>query len=93
MREKIDCFLPCDDCSVLEHTLDILRGNNTIQHIHLLVTADFAKSHQVPKDCTFVETDGLLSTQTIRNIDRYARCRIHPIESEDHSLRAGSLCP
>lgn len=72
MREKIDCFLPCDDCSVLEHTLDILRGNNTIQHIHLLVTADFAKSHQVPKDCTFVETDGLLSTQTIRNIDRYA---------------------
>ena len=38
MREKIDCFLPCDDLEAAEHTVKQLRGNKTIQHIFLLVT-------------------------------------------------------
>lgn len=69
MREKIDLFLPCeyiDDAQ--NNALSVLHEYKTVQHIHFLVSADFAAHHQVPEGCTFVITDRLESSNTIVSI-------------------------
>ena len=43
MREKIDCFLPCDSIQIIEDTINQLRESKTVQHINLLVTEEFAR--------------------------------------------------
>ena len=70
MRERIDCFLPCDDISVIDDMLDVLRQDKTIHHIHLLVSEKFSQEHEVPHDCSFVVVDSLLSTQSILAIEQ-----------------------
>ena len=68
MREKIDLFLPCEDLEVAQKALTELRDNKTVQHINLLVCADFAAHHQVPNGCTFVVIDRLESSNTVSSI-------------------------
>ena len=50
MREKIDLFLPCEYIDDAQNALSVLHEYKTVQHIHFLVSADFAAHHQVPKD-------------------------------------------
>ncbi len=71
MRERIDCFLPCDNVAVVEQTLAQLRDNKTVQHINLLVTKEFAEANTNPENTTFVETDGLLSSVAIQQMAAY----------------------
>ena len=66
MRQRIDCFLPCDDVATWQSTLSELRDNKTVQHIYLLVTSAFAASHEAPENTSFVETDALLSSATMQ---------------------------
>ena len=68
MREKIDLFLPCEDLMVAQEALTELHDNKTVQHINLLVSADFAASHQVPDGCTFIVVDRLESSNTVSSI-------------------------
>ena len=68
MRQKIDLFLPCEDLDVAQEALLELHDNKTVQHINLLVSADFAASHQVPDGCTFIVVDRLESSNTVRSI-------------------------
>lgn len=68
MRQKIDLFLPCEDLDVAKEALLELHDNKTVQHINLLVSADFAASHQVPDGCTFIVVDRLESSNTVRSI-------------------------
>ena len=68
MREKIDLFLPCEDLEVAKEALLELHDNKTVQHINLLVKADFATHHQVPEGCTFIVIDRLESSNTITSI-------------------------
>lgn len=68
MREKIDLFLPCEYIDDAQNTLSVLHEYKTVQHIHFLVSADFAAHHQVPEGCTFVITDRLESSNTIVSI-------------------------
>ncbi len=68
MREKIDLFLPCEDAKMAQEALCELRDNKTIQHIYLLVNADFAARHQVPEGCAFVVIDRLESSNTVASI-------------------------
>lgn len=68
MRQKIDLFLPCEDLDVAQEALLELLDNKTVQHINLLVSADFAASHQVPDGCTFIVVDRLESSNTVRSI-------------------------
>ena len=68
MREKIDLFLPCEDIEVAQSALQVLHDNKTVQHINLLVSADFAAHHQVPDGCTFVVIDRLESSNTVESI-------------------------
>lgn len=65
MREKIDLFLPCEYIDDAQNALSVLHEYKTVQHIHFLVSADFAAHHQVPEGCTFVITDRLESSNTI----------------------------
>lgn len=68
MREKIDLFLPCEHIDDALNALSVLHEYKTVQHIHFLVSADFAAHHQVPEGCTFVITDRLESSNTIVSI-------------------------
>lgn len=68
MREKIDLFLPCEYIDDAQNALSVLHEYKTVQHIHFLVSADFAAHHQVPDGCTFVITDRLESSNTIVSI-------------------------
>ena len=68
MREKIDLFLPCECIDDAQKALSVLHEYKTVQHIHFLVSADFAAHHQVPEGCTFVITDRLESSNTIVSI-------------------------
>lgn len=70
MREMIDCFLPCDDLSVLEKTLDDLRKSQTIQHINLLVSKDFVRKNPSVEDCHLIEVENLSSMQTMLLIEK-----------------------
>ena len=68
MREKIDLFLPCEYIDDAQNALSVLHEYKTVQHIHFLVSADFAAHHQVLEGCTFVITDRLESSNTIVSI-------------------------
>ena len=68
MREKIDLFLPCEYIGDAQNALSVLHEYKTVQHIHFLVSADFAAHHQVPEGCTFVITDRLESSNTLVSI-------------------------
>lgn len=68
MREKIDLFLPCEYIDDAQNALSVLHEYKAVQHIHFLVSADFAAHHQVPEGCTFVITDRLESSNTIVSI-------------------------
>ena len=68
MRQKIDLFLPCEDLDVAQEALLELHDNKTVQHINLLVSADFAASHQVPDGCTFIVVDRLESSNNVSSI-------------------------
>ena len=68
MRQKIDLFLPCEDLDVAKEALLELHDNKTVQHVNLLVSADFAASHQVPDGCTFIVVDRLESSNTVSSI-------------------------
>lgn len=68
MREKIDLFLPCEYIDDAQNALSVLHEYKTVQHIHFLVSADFAAHHQMPEGCTFVITDRLESSNTIVSI-------------------------
>lgn len=68
MREKIDLFLPCEYIDDAQNALSVLHEYKTVQHIHFLMSADFAAHHQVPEGCTFVITDRLESSNTIVSI-------------------------
>ena len=68
MREKIDLFLPCEYIGDAQNALSVLHEYKTVQHIHFLVSADFAAHHQVPEGCTFVITDRLESSNTLASI-------------------------
>lgn len=68
MREKIDLFLPCEYIDDAQNALSVLHEYKTVQHIHFLVSADFAAHHQVPEGCTSVITDRLESSNTIVSI-------------------------
>lgn len=60
--------MPCEYIDDAQKALSVLHEYKTVQHIHFLVSADFAAHHQVPEGCTFVITDRLESSNTIVSI-------------------------
>lgn len=68
MREKIDCFLACDNVSDVESTVAELRDSKTVRHIYLLVPEDM----EVPECCSAVVVDGVASTNAVIAIAEHA---------------------
>lgn len=67
MREKIDCFLPCNDFEDLRATIGQLAADKTIQHIHLLA-GTAADTATVPEDIDIITTDKPFATKTMCDI-------------------------
>lgn len=61
----VDCFLPCENLSVVEPILRQMRQSKAIQHIFLLVSEAFAAAHEEPDHCSFVVVEQLLSSATM----------------------------
>ena len=90
MREKIDCFLPCDDLEAAQHTVKQLRGNKTIQHIFLLVTELLsAEDSKRFKDCQQILVDNLSSSNTMMSIAENASAEYALLQTKPRQLLLG----
>ena len=90
MREKIDCFLPCDDLEAAQHTVKQLRGNKTIQHIFLLVTELLsAEDSKRFKDCQQILVDNLSSSNTMMSIAENANAEYALLQTKPRQLLLG----
>ena len=91
MREKIDLFLPCDDLQEARLTTIDLHEDKTVQHINLLVSADFAAQHPVPEGCTFIAVDRLESSNTVESIAENTDADYVLICTKNTDIRWGNL--
>ena len=69
MREKIDCFLPCEDLSVTKEIVSQLRDSKTVQHIFLLVS----EVGETVSDCRQLCVSSLTSSNTLMTIAENAK--------------------
>ena len=85
MREKIDCFLPCNDLESARNVVAQIKGSKTIQHICLLVNEDLGELDGALCDCEQIVVNDLTSSATIAAIAEnakadYALLQIRPRE-------------
>ena len=73
MREKIDCFLPCNDLETACDVVAQIKGSKTIQHICLLVNKPFEANDDILKDCEQIVVSDLTSSNTIAAIAEHAK--------------------
>lgn len=64
MRDKIDCFLLCENVGDVEATVAELRDSKTVRHIHLLVP----ECIEAPECCSIVVVDEATSTNAMMSI-------------------------
>ena len=69
MREKIDCFLPCDDLAVARQTIAQLRDSRTVQNIFVLVSSELSHT----SDARQLKVTGLTSSNTLMKIAENAK--------------------
>ena len=69
MREKIDCFIPCEDLSVAKEIVSQLRDSKTVQHIFLLVS----EVGETVSDCRQLCVSSLTSSNTLMTIAENAK--------------------
>ena len=69
MREKIDCFLPCDDPEVARQTIAQLRGSRTVQNIFLMVSTEIPPV----SDARQLKVTGLTGSSTLMQIAENAK--------------------
>ena len=72
MRERTDCFLPCNDVKVLEPLISQLQGDKTVRHIYLLSSPGTMQDTSLPAGCRLLEADALLSSATMQAIADHA---------------------
>ena len=101
MREKIDCFLPCNDLESARNVVAQIKGSKTIQHIYLLVNENLGELDGALCDCEQIVVNDLTSSATIAAIAEnakadYALLQIRPREIQmakgtlDRMLRIAS---
>ena len=72
MRERIDCFLPCNDLEAVGPMVEALRQNKDVRKIFLLVEPDFEKHAAAAEGCQTLVVGDLLSTETMRLVSTTA---------------------
>ena len=101
MREKIDCFLPCNDLESARNVVAQIKGSKTIQHIYLLVNESLGELDGALCDCQQIVVNDLTSSATLMAIAEnakadYALLQIRPREIQmakgtlDRMLRIAS---
>ena len=90
MREKIDCFLPCNDPLGVARTVAQLRGSKTIQKIYLLTSGPLsaADSDALGK-CLPLTVDNLTSSNTLMTIAENAKADYVLLQTKPVSLELG----
>ena len=90
MREKIDCFLPCDDPKTALHTVRQLRASKTIQHIFLLVGQPLSPEEAKPfSDCRQITVGRLSSSNTLMSIAENAKADYVLLQTQPRKLMMG----
>ena len=90
MREKIDCFLPCDDLKTALHTVRQLRVSKTIQHIFLLVSQQFSEEEAADfSDCHQIVVGNLSSSNTLMSIAENAKADYALLQTQPRQLLMG----
>ena len=85
MREKIDCFLPCDDLSLAQQTINQLRNSRTVQNIYLLVNSPLDEI----KDAHQITVDNLTSSNTLMRMAENAKADYVLIMTKQASITLG----
>ena len=85
MREKIDCFLPCDDLSLAQQTINQLRNSRTVQNIYLLVNSPLDEI----KDARQITVDNLTSSNTLMRMAENAKADYVLIMTKQASITLG----
>ena len=88
MREKIDCFLPCDDRTGAIKTVAQLRASKTVQHIFLLTSAPQPTDESL-KDCQQLTVDNLTSSNTLMTIAENAKADYVLLQTKPTRLELG----
>ena len=73
MREKIDCFLPCNDLETARQLVAQIKGSKTIQHICLLVNQPLEATDEALSDCEQIVVNDLTSSTTLQAISEHAK--------------------
>ena len=68
MREKIQCFLPCNSLTEAEQNIAQLLGDKTIGSVTLLVNDEAMLGEQLPARCKMLKVEGLTSSETIKRM-------------------------
>ena len=90
MREKIDCFLPCNDPKVTLHTVRQLRVSKTIQHIFLLVSETLsAEETKNFADCHQIVVGNLSSSNTLMSIAENSQADYVLLQTQPRQLQMG----
>ena len=90
MREKIDCFLPCDDLKTALNTVRQLRPSKTIQHIFLLVSQNLSDEEAADfSDCHQIVVGNLSSSNTLMSIAENAKADYVLLQTQPRQLQMG----
>ncbi len=73
MREKIDCFLPCNNLETARDIVAQIKGSKTIQHICLLVNQPIEHTDDALNDCKQIVVNNLTSSNTLTDIAEMAK--------------------
>ena len=85
MREKIDCFIPCNDQLLAQQTIAQLRNSRTVQNIFLMVSTPLEDI----KDAYQITVDNLTSSNTLMRIAENAQADYVLIMTKSTSITLG----
>ena len=72
MKQKTDCFIACRSLADALPTVEQLRHSVFVRHFFLLTSQELATASEAPKDCTFIVSDSLQSSELVLLLARHA---------------------
>ena len=94
MRERIDCFLPCNDVEALVPTIEQLQADKTVRHIWLLMPTETVAATELPAGCRPLAADAPLSASTMQAIAAKAEAdyALLVLKAAPLQMGMGALC-
>ena len=89
MREKIDCFLPCNDLENARDVVAQIKGSKTIQHICLLVNTPLGEGDDALSDCQQIVVSDLTSSQTLMAVAAEAKAEYALLQIRPRQIQMG----